>query len=191
MSKQTDSDPCDMTREELIEEVEHWRQTSTVAESLVKVSKGVRKNSETTLWGLPLVSIAFGPDFDNDELRGHARGIIAIGDIATGVLAIGGLARGGIAIGGAAFGVVALGGFALSILLAIGGLAIGGIAIGGGAVGGIAIGGGAVGIAACGGTAIGYYAFGGEASGVHVITSTFQSPEAVEFFGRFIPSLKK
>jgi len=181
MSKQTDSDPCDMTREELVAEVEHWRRTSAAAEYLVKMSKGVRKNSKATLWGLPLVSIAVGPDPDNDEKRGHARGIIAIGDIATGVLAIGGLARGGIAVGGLAIGVIALGGCALSVLLAIGGFAIGGIALGGGAVG----------IVACGGLAIGYYACGGGAFGVHAINATFQSPEAVEFFGRFIPALKK
>ena len=187
MSKPTESDPHDMTREELIAEVRHWRRTSTAAEFLVNMNKGVRKNSEATLFGLPLVSIAYGPDPENGELRGHARGIIAMGDVATGVLAIGGFARGGIAIGGLAIGVIALGGAALSILLAIGGLAIGGIAIGGGAIGGLALGGGAIGIVALGGGAVGYYAFGGDAFGVHVINATFQSPEAVEFFGRFVP----
>ena len=62
--------------------------------------KGIRIRSSATLWGLPLLAIALGPDFEKNEIRGHARGILAIGDIATGVLAFGGLARGVIAIGG-------------------------------------------------------------------------------------------
>jgi hypothetical protein len=44
----------------------------------VALAKGVRKRSEATLFGLPLVSIAVEPDPENNELRGHARGIIAI-----------------------------------------------------------------------------------------------------------------
>jgi len=180
-----------MTRDELVAEVEQLRRTVAV---LTKLPKGVRKNSEATLWGLPLLAIAFGPDPEKGEMHGHARGIIAIGDIATGVLAFGGLARGGlavggvvaggVAIGGAAVGVIALGGVALSLLFAMGGLAIGAIAIGGQAIG----------IVAVGGSAMGYYACGGGATGVHVISPVSQSPEAVEFFGRFghfIPGWKR
>ena len=55
--------------------------------------RGVRKRSTKYIWGLPLYDIALGPDPDQDQVRGHARGIIAIGDIATGVLAMGGVAR--------------------------------------------------------------------------------------------------
>ncbi len=186
MSNSTDTDLDDMTRDELVAEVKRLRQPP----GSVPI-KGVRKSSEATFCGLPLVSIAVGPDPEKNELRGHARGIIAIGDIATGVLAIGGLARGGVAIGGVAIGIIALGGLALSLLLAMGGLAIGCLALGGCAIGGIAIGGAAFGIVAAGGLAVGYYAFGDAAFGVHVISSTFRSPEAVEFFGRFIPGLKK
>ena len=171
-----------MTRDELVAEVKKLRQTVAVLSS--KLPKGVRKNSEATLWGLPLLSIACGPDPEKGEIRGHARGIVAIGDIATGVLAVGGVAIGGVAIGGAAVGVIALGGLALSILFAMGGLAIGAIANGGLAIGIVAVGGGA----------IGYYACGGGVTGVHVISPVSQSPEAVEFFGRFghfIPGWQK
>ena len=49
----------------------------------------VRRRSKLTLFGLPLYDIATGPDPEKGERRGHARGIIAVGDFATGVLAIG------------------------------------------------------------------------------------------------------
>lgn len=142
--------------------------------------RGIRKRSVTMFWGLPFYDIAMGPDLEKGELRGHARGIIAIGDFATGVLAIGGIARGGIAIGGLALGLLfGIGGLATG-LLAIGGLAIGGIAVGGGALGGIAIGGGAV----------GYYGVGGSAFGAHVIDGLRQDPEALRFFNEWLPFLQ-
>src|SRR5512139_4288120 len=75
--------------------------------------RAVRRRSEYEYLGLPLWCVAVGPDPERGELRGHAKGILAIGDIATGVVAIGGLGRGGLAIGGLAWGVVALGGLAL------------------------------------------------------------------------------
>lgn len=87
-------------------------------------AKTVRKQSATTLFGLPLWAVACGPDPEKGEIRGHARGIIAIGDIATGFLAIGGLARGLIAIGGLALGCLSLGGCTLGIF-SLGGLALG------------------------------------------------------------------
>lgn len=43
------------------------------------------------------------------EPRGHARGIIAIGDFASDILAIGTVARGLVAIGGVAFGLISKG----------------------------------------------------------------------------------
>ncbi len=54
---------------------------------------GVRKRSRNYVWGLPLYDIAIGPDADKSEVRGHARGIVAVGDIATGIVAVGGFAR--------------------------------------------------------------------------------------------------
>ena len=142
--------------------------------------RGIRKRSSRCFWGLPLYDIALGPDPTNGEMRGHARGIVAIGDFATGVLALGGIARGGIAVGG----------LALGVLLGLGGMSVGALALGGLAVGGIAIGGGAVGAIAIGGGALGYYAVGGGAFGAHVISGVAQDPEAVRFFSAWLPDLR-
>jgi hypothetical protein len=121
--------------------------------------RGVRWSSSIRLSDLPLVVIAMGPDPARQEIRGHARGIIAIGDIATGVVAVGGVARGGVAIGGVAVGLVSVGGLGVGVL-ALGGLAVGGLALGGAAIGGVALGGLAVGYYAVGGVAFGPHAFG-------------------------------
>jgi hypothetical protein len=72
------------------------------------IPRGIRKRSNKTFLGLPIVDIALGPDPEMGEMRGHAHGIIAIGDIAKGWIAIG-----GIAVGGGAMGVVAIGGGAV------------------------------------------------------------------------------
>lgn len=142
---------------------------------------GKRYRSELRLFGLPLIDIATGPH--GDEPRGTARGIIAIGDVATGWFAMGGLARGVIACGGFAFGLVAFGGIAVGLLsfagVALGVLgAYGGAALGGVAGGGVAIGG----IVPGGAAAVGYYVAGGAAVGKHVISSTRRDVEATEFF---------
>jgi hypothetical protein len=134
--------------------------------------RGVRKRSSVEVAGLPLWAIAVGPDPEKGEVRGHAKAIIAVGDMATGVVAIGGLARGVVALGGLAVGLVSLGGLAIGLLLAVGGGAIGGLALGGGAAGGVAVGGGAAGYYACGGTAYGHA----------VVAPMRQDPEAEEFF---------
>src|SRR5205809_8120121 len=107
--------------------------------------KGIRRESPRKFFGLPLWAIAIGPDWERGEMRGHARGIFALGDMATGWFAFGGFARGIFAFGGLAIGVVAFGGFAIGVLIALGGVAVGCIAFGGGAIGAIAIGGGACG----------------------------------------------
>jgi len=137
--------------------------------------KGVRRKSEYEFLGLPLYSIAFGPDFAKGELRGRATGVVAFGDVATGIIAVGGLARGGIAIGGLAVGLVALGGLSVGLLLALGGAAIGSIAFGGAALGVVAV----------GGAALGYYAAGGAAYGAYVLDAMRRSPEAIEFFSQW------
>jgi hypothetical protein len=132
----------------------------------------VRYRSAAGIGDFQLVSVALGPDPEKGEGRGHARGVIAIGDVATGVVAMGGVATGGICIGGLSLGLVSFGGLALGVLLAVGGLAVGGTAVGGGAVGRVAIGGGAVGEYACGGGAL----------GAHVVSATRRDPEAEAFF---------
>jgi hypothetical protein len=133
----------------------------------LQMARGYRKRSRTTLFGLPLYDIAVGPDPERGEIRGHARGVFAFGDIASGVFAVGGLAVGVVAIGGGAIGLVG----------ALGGFALGGVAVGGAAIGAVAIGGGA----------LGYYALGGGAAGVHVISGIRQDPEAVRFFSQWVP----
>jgi hypothetical protein len=141
--------------------------------------RGVRKRSANSLWGLPWYDIALGPDTDKNEVRGHARGIIAIGDIATGIFAVGGVARGFFAFGGLAWGAITFGGCSIGLLVAIGGLAVGLLALGGAAIGMVAVGGGA----------FGYYACGGGAFGKYVISGMQQDPEAIRFFGQWIPGL--
>lgn len=105
----------------------------------------LRKRSLATLFGLPLYEIAIGPDFESGETRGHAKAVVAVGDIATGLVALGGFAQGGIAIGGMAMGLFSLGGCAVGALAALGGVAVGGFAVGGCAFGLVAIGGVAIG----------------------------------------------
>jgi hypothetical protein len=137
----------------------------------------VRRQSATTLLGLPLWAVAFGPDLERGEFRGHAKGVFAFGDMATGWFAFGGLARAFVAFGGLAIGAISFGGASIGALLAVGGGALGGVALGGGAVGGVAIGGGAV----------GYYAQGGGAAGTYVMSARRQDPEAREFFTTYFP----
>jgi Short C-terminal domain len=131
---------------------------------------GIRRESSRKLYGLPLWAIAIGPDWERGEMRGHARAIFALGDMATGWFAFGGLARG---------------------IVAVGGLAIGLFAFGGGAVGGVAFGGGAAGLIAIGGGACGYYALGGVAVGVHTVSALHQDPQAVSLLQRYLPWLTK
>ena len=106
--------------------------------------------SSLTLWGLPLVHIHLG--------RGlcKARGVLAVGNIASGVIALGGISVGLFSLGG-----VAAGG------LVLGGLAIGGVSLGGIAVGGVALGGAAIGrwLAIGGAAAAGDLAVGAAAAG--------------------------
>lgn len=101
--------------------------------------------SERTLFGLPLIHVNFGR-------RDHwARGIIAIGNIATGFVALGGVAVGLLSLGGVSFG----------LLLALGAVTLGAVSIGGVALGILAWGGIALGWLAVGGCAVGVYAAGG------------------------------
>ena len=139
--------------------------------------RAIRRESSRRFFGLPLWAIAIGPNWERGEMRGHARGIFALGDIATGWVACGGVARGFIAIGGLAIGLVAFGGGAIGLLLAVGG----------GAAGGIAIGGAAFGLVAIGGGAFGYYALGGGAAGAHTVSATHQDPAALDFFKQYFP----
>jgi hypothetical protein len=106
--------------------------------------RGIRRRSSVRLAGLPVYEIAYGPDPFGGESRGHAKGIVAVGNVATGWVAVGGHARGGLAVGGTAVGGIAVGGVSAG-LIAVGGaaaaaLAVGGVAAGLWAVGGVALG---------------------------------------------------
>jgi hypothetical protein len=136
---------------------------------------GIRKRASWGIGDLPIYDVALGPDFSRGQMRGHAKGVLAIGDMATGIVAIGGLARGVFALGGLAVGLFSFGGLSLGVLAAAGGLAIGGLAFGGGAAGGVAVGGGA----------IGYYACGGGAGGAYVWSPLRRDPEAAKFFTQY------
>jgi hypothetical protein len=133
--------------------------------------RGVRRQSARKFFGLPLWAIATGPDPERGELRGHARAIFAVGDMATGWFACGGQARGIFAVGGLAVGVFALGGCAVGLLVAVGGGAVGFFAVGGGAVG--------------------YYALGGGAVGVHTLDAAHRDPGMVNFFQNILPGTEK
>lgn len=102
--------------------------------------------SKRTLFGLPLVHINCGFG------RNHwARGIIAIGNVATGFIALGCIS----------VGLLSLGALGIGLLLALGAAAIGIVSIGGYALGLLAWGGIAMGWLAVGGCAFGTYAAGG------------------------------
>jgi len=126
--------------------------------------KSVRRQSALRFAGLPLWSVALGPDAAKGEVRGHAKGIIALGDMATGVVAAGGLARGVVAFGGLAIGLASFGGLGLGLIVALGGGAAGAVAIGGGAAG--------------------HYAMGGGAVGTHVLSASECDADALDFFSR-------
>lgn len=101
--------------------------------------------SKRTLFGLPLVHINCGPGIH------WARGIIAIGDIATGVVALGGIS----------VGLVGLGALCLGLILALGAVTVGIVSIGGMALGVLVLGGFAFGVLSVGGISCGVYAAGG------------------------------
>ncbi|MCH5172014.1 MAG: helix-turn-helix transcriptional regulator [Erysipelotrichales bacterium] len=116
--------------------------------------------SNKSIKGIPLVHINIGFGMKK------AKGIIAIGNIATGVVAIGGISLGVVSLGGLALGLLALGGFSLALFFALGGFAIGTVSLGGIALGIFAIGGIAIGVYSIGGAAIASeIGYGGYATG--------------------------
>src|SRR5215218_8992464 len=88
------------------------------------------------VWGnLPVMHVAVGGRQTDGRYRpGRARGVIALGDVATGLVAVGGVAIGLFSVGGVAVGLVALGGVAIG-LVAVGAVAIGLFAAGAVAIG--------------------------------------------------------
>lgn len=103
---------------------------------------GYEYKSKRCWHGLPLVHINFGYTRYGFGLR-RAKGVIAIGNIATGIVALGGFSLGLVSLGGISMG-----------LLALGGVAIGGLALAGCAMGIVAIGASAIGIYSLGAAAV-------------------------------------
>ena len=176
----TDASRCPECGKPLVEVLARWAGVSR---------KAKRYRSEAELFGVPLVSVAFGARPEFGETYGKAVGIIAIGDVARGGIAIGGQAIGVVAAGGMSIGVASMGGLSIGALTALGGMTIGGLPVGGFGVGIVATGGGAVGLVAQGGMAIGYYARGGGVIGVYRVWPGGANPEAVEFFSAVAPVL--
>jgi tRNA A-37 threonylcarbamoyl transferase component Bud32 len=140
----------------------------------VRNAVGFEYKSKATLFGLPLLHVAYGVDLQTGKKR-KAKGIIAFGDIATGVFSFGGIAMGGFCFGGLCIGLVPFGGVGIGVL-ALCGMGIGLVA----SYSGLSIA-----PIALGGLSIGYYAMGGYAMGVHAIGGNHFDPEAREFFGNF------
>jgi hypothetical protein len=77
------------------------------------MTRSIRYTSQLRLFGWPLVAAAWGSDFSRNEARGHARGIIAVGDVVTVAgVGFGALVIAGVAIAQTAFGGVAIGHYA-------------------------------------------------------------------------------
>ncbi len=147
------------------------------------IMRGKRYRSGATIFGLPVIAIALGPDPTKGERIGKPRGLIAIGDLPIGGIAIGGMPVGVVAIGGLSLGLCTLGGLSVGLLAAMGGLAIGtGMSAGGGAIGALAMGGMGAGYFARGGFAIGRFAWGGSAVGQHTIDHRSSDPVAMRAF---------
>jgi len=104
--------------------------------------------SKRTFHGLPLVHVKLGPGIT------RAKGVVAIGTVATGVVSLGALSFGLLSLGAISFGLIALGALAIGLLIALGSIAIGTLAFGGIAIGIIAMGGLAVGQYSIGGCAL-------------------------------------
>ncbi len=107
--------------------------------------------SQKTIKGIPLVHINLGFGLY------RAKGLVAIGNIATGLLAFGLVSVGLLAFGVLSIALIALGAFS------VGGLSFGAVALGWIAFGGVAIGG-----LAFGGCALGVYAVGGYAGALEI-----------------------
>lgn len=140
--------------------------------------------SPHTLWGLPLVHIHLG--------RGlcKARGVLAVGNIATGVIALGGISAGLFSLGGVAAGGLVLGGLSIGGI-SLGGIAVGGVALGGAAIGRwLAIGGAAAaGDLAIGAAAAGHMAVGEITAGTITFTDDAPFREIIAAIQREFPRL--
>lgn len=125
--------------------------------------------SKREFCGLPLVHVNIC-----DRGFAGAKGIIAIGNVATGVVAVGALSVGVLSFGAVSVGLLALGAVAFGLVSAAA-IAVGLLAFGAIAIGYLAIGGCAIGIYAAGGAAAGArVAIGESAKGKLAIDTVFE-----------------
>lgn len=117
---------------------------------------GFEYKSERTWHGMPLVHI---------NLKGAAKGVLAIGLAAKGIVAIGLATLGVVSLGIVSVGVLAFAAFAALGVAANAGLSAGIISVGGMSVGLFSLGGMSVGWFSFGGLSVGKYAIGGAAVG--------------------------
>lgn len=121
--------------------------------------------SKRTLFGLPLVHINTGRGIK------RAKGIIAIGNVATGFISIGLLSVGLLSFGALSAGLIGFGALCIGLVLAVGAISVGFFAAGAIAVGVIALGALSIGVYSIGAcaiasrVAIGDYAYGHIAAG--------------------------
>ncbi|MDE6727032.1 MAG: helix-turn-helix domain-containing protein [Oscillospiraceae bacterium] len=128
----------------------------------LRFANGEYKSAKT--WrGMPLVHI---------NLKGKAKGVVAVGLIAKGFVSVGLLSVGLLSVGVLALGLIAVGGALAAGGFASAAVAAGVVACGGVSVGVFSFGGASFGWFSVGGAAIGKYAFGGYASGDIAIGGT-------------------
>ncbi len=126
---------------------------------------GFEYRSSRTLWGWPVVHMAFG--FDAATGRPMvARGVIAVGTLAVGLVSVGSAAAGVFTVAGFGAGLFTFGGVSLALVVAIGGIAAAPLA--------------------AGGIAVGVVAVGGLAVGLHALGGNTQDPTLLEFFHRIL-----
>lgn len=134
--------------------------------------------SKRLLFGMPLIHINIGHGHIGGIRR--AKGVIAIGNVATGMIALGGFSVGLLSFGGVSAGLLSLGGVSLGLLLSVGGLAVGVFAVGGMAVGMYAFGGAAIASQlAVGDYAQGVVAIGNQTNGTICLDHAAASASAV------------
>jgi len=129
--------------------------------------------SQRTLWGMPLVHI-------NLCANGlcWARGVVAIGNVATGLFSLGAFSAGLFSFGAISVGLLSLGALVLGLVSA-GAVAVGLLAWGGCALGLVSIGGAAIGQYVVGGVAVGgKLAIGGVASAPVAIGEVAEGTQA-------------
>lgn len=130
---------------------------------------GIEWKSKTTLFGWPLVHVAFG--FSRPFRPRVAKGIIAIGQFAVGVVTIAQVGLGLVfGLGQFIFAPAAVAQFAVTILAALGQFAIGWLAIGQ--------------------IVLAHYGYGQTGAGTYLWTAHRHDPQAIAFFQQLFDTIR-